>query len=443
VIPNILTIGEPGSGKSFGSASDVLKFPGAKFIGDPHKNSLGKLVLTHATGNVLYDRLDDLDHSLGYGLLKASQHPNAMKRLQENQRRAKIFVEVMMRRRGGDIAGTPLMEEWIMAALLLFLYQRTPSDPGLVPFAFRPGTEEFQELVHDCTASEIRAKFKALEKLNPRGLRAEVGSATRLVSPFSDPAFLLRCRTSFDLGAFLQVGGTLILERGDADEDVTRTIIGGINLLVTDYCESRPKPFPPVGIWLDECTNARTAGPFEEKKAGETRKFGLHWRPICQHPNFPGGSEGWFQNCQEKHFYRCGDHTLARKLAAFVVAGMGRGEESRASAIDSVTSELMNFKPGWRYVVGPSGTRKEYVPMIQEPWPDWPGLREAKMREKLCQIHARPEYGVPYTPSSSTSSRDEPAPSSKPPKDSSAADRWKRSGRKRTGGSSSSGDGSD
>ena len=28
---------------------------------------------------------------------------------------------------------------------------------------------------------------------------------------------------------------------------------------------------------------------------------------ICQHPNFPGGSEGFFQNCQEKHFYRTGE----------------------------------------------------------------------------------------------------------------------------------------
>jgi hypothetical protein len=310
-----------------------------------------------------------------------------------------------------------------------------PKDPSILPFGFRPGTEEFDELVRGCTLSDIRAKFKSLEKLSPRGLRAEVGSATRLVDGiFRDPAFLLRCRTSFDLDSFLQSGGTLLVERGDADQDVTRTIIGGINLLVTDHCESRPRPFPPVGIWLDECTNARTAGPFEEKKAGETRKAGLHWRFICQHPNFPNGPEGYFQNCQEKHFYRCGDYALARKLAAFVVGGVSRGEESRSSMVDAVASQLMTFKPGWRYVVGPGGTRKEYVPMLDNPWPDWPGLREAKMREKLCQILARPEYGVPYTPSLTTSSNADPAPSSRPPKDSSAADRWKRSGRKRTGG---------
>jgi hypothetical protein len=124
MIPNILIIGEPGSGKSVGSAADALAFRGAKVILDPHKDSLARMVLTHANGNILYDRLDDLDHPLGYGLLRASEHQNPLKRQQENQRRAKLFVEVMMRRRGGDIAGTPLMEEWIMALLMLFLYQR-------------------------------------------------------------------------------------------------------------------------------------------------------------------------------------------------------------------------------------------------------------------------------------------------------------------------------
>src|SRR5205823_5638965 len=123
------------------------------------------------------------------------------------------------------------------------------------------------------------------------------------------------------------------------------------------------------------------------------------WHFICQHPNFPNGSEGFFQNCQEKVFYRTGDYTLARKLAAFVVGGQARGEESRSSMVDAVASELMNFKPGWRYVVGPRGTRKEYVPMLENPWPDWPGLREAKLQEKLCQIYSRPEYRTHAAPS--------------------------------------------
>ena len=314
-------------------------------------------------------------------------------------------------------------------------------DPDIIPFGFRPGTDEFNALLRDCKLPEIRHKFAQLVGMKPRALRSEVGSASRLVDGiFRDPAFLLRCRTNFDLGAFLQCGGKLIIERGDADEDVTRTIMGAVNLLVTDHCESRPKPYPPVLVALDECTNARTAGYFEEKKAGETRKFGEHWGFVCQHPNFPGGPEGYFQNCQEKHFYRTGDYALARKLASFVVGGVRRGDEdSRARMIDDVVTDLMTFDPGWRYVVGPSGTRKEYVPLLENPWPDWPGLREAKLKEKLQWIYSRPEYRSTGEQTSSNSSQPAtPSPTSSPD-DSSPASRLKRRGRRPAGGSSSSG----
>ncbi len=445
MITNKLIIGEPGSGKSFGTALLALKFPGAVFSGDPHKESLTALLLDHLEGDVLYHQISNLDHSLGYGLLRPSVNSDPGKRLQENRRRAKQFVEVMMRRRGGGIASAPLMEEWVMALLMIYLYQRPVKDPSIIPFGFRPGTDEFAALLRDCPLRDLKHKFEALEAMKPAGLRSEVGSAARLVSgTFGDPEFLAACRPGFDLGAFLQNGGKLLLERGTADEDVTRTIIGGINLLITEHCENRPKPYPPVAILLDECTNANTAGDFEERKAGETRKFGLHWHFICQHPNFPNGPEGFFQNCQEKHFYRTGDYTLAHKLAAFVAAGMSRGEkQSRAEMIDGITSELMGFKPGWRYVVGPGGTRKEYVPMLVNPWPDWPGLRQAKREEKLCRIYSRPEYRKTPVPrpsgdsgaTSESSSPDDTAslPSSLPDS-TSPAERWKRGRKKPAGG---------
>ena len=93
---------------------------------DPHRDSLARLVLEHASGNVLFDRLSDLEHVLGYELLRPSEHPDALKRAQQNERRARLFVEILMRRRGGEIATSPLMEEYVMALLLGFLTQRRP-----------------------------------------------------------------------------------------------------------------------------------------------------------------------------------------------------------------------------------------------------------------------------------------------------------------------------
>jgi hypothetical protein len=124
--PNVLVIGEPGSGKSVAAARDAIEFPGAAVILDPHKDSLASLVLAHATGNMLFDRIDDLDHALGYELLKPSRHADPLRRMQQNLRRAHVFVDLLMRRRGGELAAAPLTEEWIMALLLLFLNQADP-----------------------------------------------------------------------------------------------------------------------------------------------------------------------------------------------------------------------------------------------------------------------------------------------------------------------------
>jgi len=106
-IPNILATGEPGSGKTVGTAAYGLRFPGAVYSADPHNESLSTKLLEHYEGDALFHRLSDLKHSLGYGLMEASRHPNPGVRLRENRRRARQFAEVMMRRRGGDIASSP------------------------------------------------------------------------------------------------------------------------------------------------------------------------------------------------------------------------------------------------------------------------------------------------------------------------------------------------
>src|SRR5947209_10886183 len=95
VIYNVLVIGEPGSGKSAAAARDALTFPGAVVILDPHRDSLAQLFLLHCgEGTVLFDRIPDLEHTLGYELRRPSAHPDSLRRAQQNQRRAEIFVEI-------------------------------------------------------------------------------------------------------------------------------------------------------------------------------------------------------------------------------------------------------------------------------------------------------------------------------------------------------------
>ncbi|HYH66798.1 MAG TPA: hypothetical protein VD866_19040 [Urbifossiella sp.] len=327
--------------------------------------------------------------------------------------------------------------------------------PSYVPFGFRPGTDRFRELLRDCTVEELRHKFRQLEKLTPRALRAEVGSALRVVEPiFGDDAFVSRCPATFDLGAFLDRGGKLVLEGGgQINSDTRRVIMCGVYTRVLEHVNRRRKPFQPIEAILDECTNAGLAGHREEKAAGETRKLGFTTKFITQFLNFPGGPDGFLQNCVRKETFRAADYDLARKLAAVIETGLPDSkktvtrkngdeeqDEKRAERLTWLAKDIMSLAPGWRYVTDGGGSRKEYVPMLENPWPDWPGLREAKLEEKLSWIRQRPEYrataGPPSTPSSPPLP---PPPDSSSGPDSSPVRRWERRGRRPTGGSSATG----
>ena len=204
--------------------------------------------------------------------------------------------------------------------------------------------------------------------------------------------------------------------------------MGALDLLAIDHARSRAKPFPPIRVRIDEATNAKLVGRPELSSIAEDSKRGLYWDFYVQNLDFPGGLDGVLQNCLRHEWFGCPFYDLARKAAVDVLSGLPRSMSSRAERLDSLTNEIMNLPPGWRWVRDPSGSRKEYVPLLEHPWSDWPGLREAKLREKLQWIYERPEYktGEKEEPKSSTSPSDTPSPPPSSPKDSSAADLWRR-----------------
>lgn len=439
---NVVKTGATRKGKSLSAAREVVESPDeAAVIFDPHKQSLAHTIITHATGNILFERLSDIRVTLGFDLLAPSTHPDPVQRQLENQRRAEAFVEILLRRRNIEgMAGTPLMEEWIMAAITLFLFQGKPRPLTILPFAYMPGTDEFTAMVRGCTLPDIRHKFQQLERLSPRGQRAEVGSAMRLVNAvFRSPAFLARCHGGFDFGGFLQDKGKLVIERGDdIGDDTMRVIMGAIVLLVIDHAKRRPRPYPPIRIYIDEATNARLVGGPELRGLAETNKNGLYWEFLVQNLDFPGGSDAVLQNCVRHEWFGCPYYDLARKAATDIVAGLTGNGESRAERIAALTNEIMNLPPGWRWVRDARGSRKEYVPLLENPWPDWPGLREAKLKEKIECIYRRCEYQRPAAQKSEISSKTETPQSDRSHDDSSPASRLKRRERKPADGSAKS-----
>lgn len=444
---NVLRVGATRQGKTLAAARTIVESRGvATVCFDPHKQSLAEQVLTHARGNVLFERLSDVRRSLGFDLLLPSLNPDPELARIENLRRAGFFVDILVRRRNADgLAGSPLVEEWTYAALGLFLCQSSRKPVAWLPFALMPGTDEFRTMVRDCTDPELRYKFGHLASLSPRGLRAEVGSAGRLVNGvFRSPSFVVRARGGFDLGAFLQQRGLLVVEKGDdLDDDTMRVVMGAIVQLVVDHAKRRPNPVPPIRIVIDEATNARLVGAPELRGIAETNKNGLYWEFLVQNLDFPGGADGVLQNCLRHEWFGCPHYDLARKAASDVVAGLPRDERSRAERVADLTDEIMGLEPGWRYVRDRRGSHKEYVPLLVSKWPAWPGLRQAELEEQLRWIYSRPEYRTDSNvdANSDDSSSCSRPPPSRSPRGSSPAERWKRAESGPTPGSTGNGSG--
>jgi hypothetical protein len=166
-------VGATRKGKTLAAARSIVEAPhDAAVILDPHKLSLAYTVLTHASDNILFERLSDIQYTLGFEFLTPSSNPDPRLRQQENHRRAEAFVAILLRRRGDDgMANTPLMEEWVMGAIMLYLCQAVCKPLTLLPFAFMPASPEFAALLKDCTLPEVRHKFQQLERLTPRSAR--------------------------------------------------------------------------------------------------------------------------------------------------------------------------------------------------------------------------------------------------------------------------------
>ena len=289
-----------------------------------------------------------------------------------------------------------------MAVIQLYLAHPQRLPLTILPFGFMPGSDGFELLLGSCTNSEVVWKFEQLRKLTPRGLRAEIGSASRLINGVCrSPAFAVRCRGGFRFEEFLDAGGILIVERGDGvSEDAMRTMMGAIVIKVIEHAKKRKRPNPPIRITIDEANNAGLVRSHESKALAETQKYGLSLDILVQTPDFPREIyDNVMQNCLRKEWFGCASVEVARTAAQDIVGASYSGDESHAGRMHSLTAEFMNMKPGWRWAHDPFGVRKEYVPLLEDPWA-WPTLQHIKLQEKIARIYARPEYSMKKTDSS-------------------------------------------
>ncbi|MCA9047181.1 MAG: hypothetical protein KDA89_00535 [Planctomycetaceae bacterium] len=414
---NEFTSGSTRSGKSY---FEVQKTVAAADSGqtaivqiDPHPNSLcagsfRQLVARGHEHRILYDQLPRLDRVLGIQFLRASTAADSLTRLAEDEQYAREFADVLMRRREmKSMASSPQTEEWTIAAILFLIRQRKPHPAGDLPFAFRPNSAKFAELLCSCTDPDLREKFREVATgVVKRGYYA---AAQRLIdSVCASPAFAARSGTSFDLERFLDRKGILLIEGGShgISEDAMRTIMGAVILQVISYVRRRRSAYPRVLLQLDEATNANLIGAagHEVRAMAECQKMGLDVHVLVQSPNFPSSfiTDAVLTNCLTHTWFYAANESVARMAAADL------GDPD-------LKNEVRSLSQGQCYIKRRHNVQRFVVPPFKDPW-TFPELSARKATEAHQRILLRSEYQEPTwnPPNHSTGANATPSSAASP-----------------------------
>ncbi len=407
---NLLICGSTRSGKTWAELKRLVKAAEdgniALVVIDPHKDSLAGPLLSHLVARgmwrrVLFERLADLFRVLSWEFLTASPAKDPLIRYAENESNIRAFIDVLCRRRQIDsIAATPLIEEWVLDVLWLYVEQDRPTPLTDIQFAFEPRHPKLRQLIDHCRNPEIASKFQAVALGKTR--RSQFAAAARLIkSVCSSPAFAVRCASnpSFNLGRHLDNAGIVIVEGGGAtlSDDAMRIMMGSVILQVIRYVRARPTPYPPVVLVVDEATNAGLIGAsgFETRALAECAKMGLHIHILVQQLNFPTAAitDAVLANTLAHEWFFNANAAVRRQAA------IDLGDREYADVIG-------RFKVGERAVKYKNIVYSEYVTPLDDPW-GFEGLAERKAKRALLDIQARPEYRTPEPRTSQFNNDDE------------------------------------
>ncbi|MBN8627060.1 MAG: hypothetical protein J0M17_16395 [Planctomycetes bacterium] len=389
---NQLVVGSTQSGKSYGEVQDVLAAAEdrrtAIVVLDPHPRSLARNCLLHLDarghrGRILWDELDELLRVPKYRLLMQSRAAG-LQREHDHERLADQFAELLCRRReSASLAAAPQTEEYTKHGLRLLLEQRRQRPAADLRFAFQVGHRRFARLLAECRHEETEALFRQIADGSIRP--GQYAAARRLIEGVcGSPSFVVRCGTRFDVGAFLDDRGILLVEGGTSPL-VTQTLLGAIVLQVIHYVRTRPRPLPRILLVLDEATNANLVGAagHEVRALAECQKMGLDVHILVQSLNFPSAfvTDGVLTNCTRHVWYYAANAAVARKAADDL------GEPELAEVVRAL-------KVGERYVKERERVFFERVPALANPW-TLEELARRKLAAAVAAIRARSEYGPP------------------------------------------------
>lgn len=442
---HVFIVGGSGQGKSTAEIKDLIeeteRGKSAIVCLDPH-GPLAQEFFAHLCqrgheDRVLYDRLSDLDRVLRWDFLSPSRAKDKRLREGENETACGRFAEILLRRRGkASAADSPDIEEWLLAALNLYIYQRKRRPLADIRYAFQFDHPVFQEMMDRCTHDDTRRKFEQVIESRQQAYKA----AERLIEgTCRSVAFRVRTEHAggFSFERHLNNKGILIVEGGEGgpiSPEALRTMLGTIVLKTLSFLRERKREFPNVVLVMDEANNVDLIGEagHEIRALGELRKWGLAMHVMVQHLEFPGGDKtvrAIFSNCDTRRYFKIGDPRNASRLGEdlgghYETDGTKRRHYKDGSTWDAPSTdknyfadELRNLTVGECYVRRGNSNTKERITPLSDPFGYSPEALEAVIDGYLQKIKQRPEYYSPSDDDDELPMDDSPAPPDRKPDD--------------------------
>lgn len=332
----------------------------------------------------------------------------------ENQTRCEQFAEMLLRRRGEDSAATtPGIEEWLLAALNLYIYQRRRRPLADLRYAFSVANPKFQEMLDGCDDADTRCKFEEIIGSRHTPYKA----AERLIMGLCrSAAFQVRTEHSggFDFEGHLDRKGIVIVEGGEGgtlSPDAMKAMMGAIILKTLNYLRRRKQEFPHVTLAMDEANNVGLIGEagHEIRALAELRKYGLAAHILVQLLDFPSSriERAVLANCATRRYFCCSDPRTAARLGEDLAGSYetdgtktrhyknGTMWEAPATFENPCADELRNLPRGVCYTRrGNQNLREQIVPLPNAFGLSKPTLSKL-MAGLLDVVRQRPEYYSP------------------------------------------------
>lgn len=411
---NKLVCGSTQSGKSWSEVPAICDAADDGSIGicieDPHQQSLGWNALAHLVAGghrkrIIWDNLGELEKTPKFRFLNRSHSKNPIVRLKEHYQQAEQFGELLTRRRDQQsLSSSPQTEEWVLKAALLLLNQPYDYPASDLRFALQPGHPKFERLLRECTDPDVTFEFTRVASREIKS--GQYVAARRLIEAVcGSPSFIVRCGTSFDLGAFLDDGGILIIEGGNVSQPVLQTILGSVCMQVIQHVRTRIRK-NTILLVLDEAVNANLVGAagHEVRALAECQKMGLDMHILVQAPSFPSSqiANDVFTNCKRHEWFYAASAAVERK-----------GMEDLGDT--ELSPPLRRLKVRERWVKDCDEVFHDFAPLLETPW-IYPELTDRKVRRAIEEIRQRSEYGAATCPAATGSSEIEISSNSQPDK---------------------------